>query len=198
MRRGKDPAAGGTAAGVGIIAEANGPFLFPSRDGKGHMRDLKSSWRTLCKAAGLEGVRLHDLRHSFASVAVSRGATLPLIGALLGHSNPTTTARYSHLYDDPQRAVAESVAAIITAFVRVRPALGVELGRARSRNRPQDRNKAARMSGNTVGGGYRTTSANLMRAFDKLPPEVRAALANAVDHWAKASHRARKTGRGRQ
>jgi site-specific recombinase XerD len=77
------------------------------------MSDLKSSWRTLCKAAGLEGIRLHDLRHSFASIAVSRGATLPLIGALLGHSNPNTTNRYAHLYDNPQRAVAESVASVI-------------------------------------------------------------------------------------
>jgi integrase len=94
-------------------SEAKGPFLFPSRDGKGHMSDLKSSWRTLCKAAGLEGIRLHDLRHSFASIAVSRGATLPLIGALLGHSNPNTTNRYAHLYDNPQRAVAESVASVI-------------------------------------------------------------------------------------
>jgi integrase len=93
---------------------ARGPFLFPSRDGKGHMTDLKTSWRTLCEMAGLEGVRLHDLRHSFAAIAVSRGATLPLIGALLGHSNPNTTNRYAHLYDDPQRAVAESVASVIT------------------------------------------------------------------------------------
>ena len=47
------------------------------------------------------------------AVAVSRGASLPLIGALLGHSNPGTTARYAHLFDDPQRAVAEGVGAII-------------------------------------------------------------------------------------
>jgi integrase len=94
--------------------DATGPFLFPGRDGTGHLVDIKSSWRSLCKAAGLTGIRLHDLRHVFASIAVSRGATLPLIGALLGHSNPATTARYAHLYDDPQRALAESVAAVIT------------------------------------------------------------------------------------
>jgi integrase len=93
---------------------ATGPYLFPSRDGKGHLTDLKSSWRALCKVARLEAVRLHDLRHSFASIAVSRGASLPLIGALLGHSNPTTTQRYAHLFDDPQRAVAESVGSVIT------------------------------------------------------------------------------------
>jgi integrase len=97
-----------------LARDAAGPFLFPGRDGTGHLVDLKASWRSLCKTAGLSGVRLHDLRHVFASIAVSRGATLPLIGALLGHSNPATTARYAHLYDDPQRALAESVAAVIT------------------------------------------------------------------------------------
>jgi site-specific recombinase XerD len=59
-------------------------------------------------------VRLHDLRHSFASIAVSRGATLPLVGSLLGHSAPSTTARYSHLLDSVQRALAETVGAAIT------------------------------------------------------------------------------------
>jgi integrase len=89
-------------------------YLFPSRGGKGHITDLKRSWASLCKRASITGVRLHDLRHTFASIAVSRGATLPLIGALLGHSNPQTTARYSHMFSDPQRALAESVAAVIT------------------------------------------------------------------------------------
>jgi len=89
-------------------------YLFPGRDGQGHMTELKKSWRTLRRACGFTDVRLHDLRHTFASIAVSRGASLPLIGALLGHSNPQTTARYAHLYDDPQRALAESIAAVIT------------------------------------------------------------------------------------
>jgi integrase len=106
-------------------------YLFPSRDGKGHITDLKSSWRSLCKAADLEGVRLHDLRHSFASIAVSRGATLPLIGALLGHSSPVTTSRYSHLYDDPQRALAESVAAVITGNGAPAEIVSIKTGRTR-------------------------------------------------------------------
>jgi integrase len=98
---------------VRTAGKAGRQYLFPSRDGKGHMTELKSSWRTLCRACGLAGVRVHDLRHSFASIAVNRGATLPLIGALLGHSSPQTTARYAHLYDDPQRAIAESVASVL-------------------------------------------------------------------------------------
>ena len=69
----------------------------------------------ITKAAGITGLRIHDLRHSFASQLASGGASLPLIGALLGHSNPTTTHRYAHLFDDPQRAAVERVGAVIAA-----------------------------------------------------------------------------------
>jgi integrase len=96
-------------------ARKNGrEYLFPDRSGSGHLTDLKRSWTSICGAAGLQDVRLHDLRHSFASIAVSRGATLPLVGSLLGHSAPSTTARYSHLLDSVQRALAETVGAAIT------------------------------------------------------------------------------------
>jgi integrase len=72
-------------------------YVFPSSIGKtGHVVDIKKSWASICKAAGIAGLRVHDLRHSFASELVSAGASLPLIGALLGHSNPATTARYTH------------------------------------------------------------------------------------------------------
>lgn len=63
----------------------------------------------------LEHVRLHDLRHSFASLSASGGASLLMIGKLLGHSNPATTARYSHLLDDPLRRVSESVGNRVSA-----------------------------------------------------------------------------------
>jgi site-specific recombinase XerD len=63
--------------------------------------NIQKSWRRVRAMAGLEDVRLHDLRHTFASVAVSNGMSLPLIGALLGHSQPSTTARYAHLAADP-------------------------------------------------------------------------------------------------
>jgi integrase len=89
------------------------PWVFPGRDGKGR-EDTKYSWARICKAAGITGLRVHDIRHSFASQLVSGGASLPLIGSLLGHSNPTTTHRYSHLFDEPQRAAVERVGAIIT------------------------------------------------------------------------------------
>lgn len=62
-------------------------FVFPGEGGIGHIVDVKKQWAKLCKAAGIDGLRLHDLRHSFASQLASAGASLPLIGALLGHSN---------------------------------------------------------------------------------------------------------------
>jgi integrase len=68
----------------------------------------------LRKAAGIEGVRFHDLRHTAASILVSGGASLPLIGALLGHTQVQTTARYAHLFNDPQREAVNRLGAVIT------------------------------------------------------------------------------------
>ena len=79
----------------------------------GHRVTIKRDWARSARAAGITGLRVHDLRHSFASQLASSGHSLPLIGALLGHSNPNTTARYSHLFDDPMRAAVDSVGAII-------------------------------------------------------------------------------------
>src|SRR5262249_43617701 len=92
-----------------------GQYVFPGSGESGHLSNLKRPWRQICRAAGITGLRIHDLRHSYASQLVSGGASLPLIGALLGHSNPTTTHRYAHLFDDPQRAATEKVGAIIMA-----------------------------------------------------------------------------------
>lgn len=96
--------------------QAPGPWVFPSNKGKtGHVVELATAWEAICNAAGIKGLRIHDLRHSFASQLASGGASLPLIGALLGHSNPATTARYAHLFQDPQRAAVERVGAIVGA-----------------------------------------------------------------------------------
>jgi integrase len=90
------------------------PYLFPSRTGEGPMTDIKSSWAALCKAAEIEGVRLHDLRHTYASVLASAGLSLPVIGALLGHTQPGTTARYAHFFFVPLRAATERVGAFVS------------------------------------------------------------------------------------
>jgi integrase len=106
-----------------------GEFVFPGNGETKHVVAIKKSWRRICKTADIEGLRIHDLRHSFAAQLASGGASLPLIGALLGHSNPTTTHRYAHLFQDPQRAAVEKVAAIFTAQPAVEP---VPLKRGRS------------------------------------------------------------------
>ena len=89
---------------------SRGEFVFPGSGDTGHRVELKKNWAELCAAAEITGLRLHDLRHSFASHLASGGASLPLIGALLGHANPMTTARYSHLFQDPQRAAVRKSA----------------------------------------------------------------------------------------
>jgi integrase len=98
-----------------------GEFVFPGDGKTGHVVEIKKGWASLCKAAGIKGLRIHDLRHSFASQLASGGASLPLIGALLGHSNPVTTHRYAHLFADPQRAAVEKVGAIIDAAGNGKP-----------------------------------------------------------------------------
>src|SRR5918998_4889111 len=77
------------------------PFVVPGeRQGK-HLVNLEKPWRKIRELAHLSDLRLHDLRHSFASIGAGAGLGLPVIGALLGHAQPTTTARYAHLASDP-------------------------------------------------------------------------------------------------
>ena len=93
--------------------ETNSPWVFPADSKPGHRITVQKSWLAICKAVRIAGLRIHDLRHSFASQLVSQGASLPLIGSLLGHSNPATTARYAHLFDDPQREAVERVGKLL-------------------------------------------------------------------------------------
>jgi integrase len=114
------------------------PYVFPGDDGK-PLTEVKRTWTTVCCNAGLAmqvekkgrdgkaaqdndgkpimvwkpNVRLHDIRHSFASILVSAGASLPLIGQMLGHTQVQTTQRYAHLFDDPLRRAAETVGEVI-------------------------------------------------------------------------------------
>lgn len=70
---------------------------------------MSHRWEVVRERAGLPDLRIHDLRHTFASLAVANGASLFLVGKALGHTQATTTERYAHLADDPVRAVAEAV-----------------------------------------------------------------------------------------
>jgi integrase len=80
-------------------------FLFPNTANNRHWQQIRD-WPAIRAAAGLDDVRLHDQRHTAASMLVSAGNSLPIIGGLLGHSQPSTTARYAHLYDAPIRQAA--------------------------------------------------------------------------------------------
>lgn len=115
--------------------DATGAYVFPGNKPDRPLSEIKRSWLSVCRAAGLaqevpltaedgtpvlaadgspkirwvNTVRIHDLRHTYASLLASDGQSLPVIGALLGHTQPQTTARYAHLLDDPLRAATESV-----------------------------------------------------------------------------------------
>jgi integrase len=89
-------------------------LLFPGREPDKPVADIKKSWVSICTKAQIEGVRLHDLRHTYAAHLASAGNSLPIIGALLGHTQAQTTHRYAHLLDDPLRAATETFGATVT------------------------------------------------------------------------------------
>ena len=97
---------------------AANPRVIPGMRADSASAAIDKAWASARAAAGLVDVRLHDLRHSFASVGAAGGLSLPIIGALLGHKHATTTARYAHLSADPLRAANDAVGARIAAAMR--------------------------------------------------------------------------------
>lgn len=85
--------------------------------------DIKRPWERITRYAGLDGLRLHDLRHSYASVGAASGMGLGTVGKLLGHASPATTARYSHFADDPLRRASEQIAGTIAAAMLQRTSI---------------------------------------------------------------------------
>jgi integrase len=83
--------------------------------------DLNKPWRAISKRAGLNGVRIHDLRHTHASIGAGAGLGLPIIGKLLGHTQAATTARYAHLDADPLRAASEVIGGRVAAAMGETP-----------------------------------------------------------------------------
>lgn len=111
------------AAAVEVLKDlprvAGNPWVFPGKKKGTHQVNINDSWNRVRERAGLDGVRLHDLRHTFASRALAIGEGLPMIGELLGHRKVDTTARYAHLARESIQAstakVAESIGADILA-----------------------------------------------------------------------------------
>jgi len=89
-----------------IEKKDNNPYVIHGLIDGSHLVNLQKPWTRIRKRAELEDVRIHDLRHSFASIGASSGLSLPIIGALLGHTQAQTTARYAHLIGDPLREAA--------------------------------------------------------------------------------------------
>ena len=100
-------------AAVRVLAslprDSDNPWVIAGKKAGSHLTDLQHPWRRIRALAGLDGVRIHDLRHSFASRAVALGESLPMIGKLLGHTQVQTTARYAHLARDTVKASASRV-----------------------------------------------------------------------------------------
>lgn len=91
------------------------PWVFPGRGATGHIVEPKTAWARIIKRAGLRDVRPHDLRRSLGSWMAIGGASLPVVGKMLGHSQPSTTAIYARLSVDPVREAAEKAAGAMLA-----------------------------------------------------------------------------------
>ncbi len=89
------------------------PYIIVGETPGQHLYNLQKPWRRIRQDCGLDDVRIHDLRHSFASMAAMSGMSLPIIGSMLGHSQPQTTAQYVHLMGEPMREAANAVSETI-------------------------------------------------------------------------------------
>ena len=100
---------------AGLRWRDDNPYVIAGGKPGRHLVNLQKPWRRIRAMSGLDDVRIHDLRHSFASMAVAGGLSLPVIGALLGHTQPATTARYAHLAADPLKQAANLTGTRIAA-----------------------------------------------------------------------------------
>jgi integrase len=97
----------------GLPSRDNSEWTFPGIGASGHLMQPRKAWARILARAGVEGVRIHDLRHTLASWLVAQGFNLPLIGRALNHTQISTTQRYAHLALDPVRAALEQTAALM-------------------------------------------------------------------------------------
>jgi integrase len=109
--------------------ERVGPYVVPGDDPQKPRADLKRPWEAVSRRAGLQGVRLHDLRHTYASFGAGGGFGLPIIGKLLGHTQMKTTQRYAHLDADPLRIASNAIGGRIAAALDGKRGKVVRIGR---------------------------------------------------------------------
>ena len=103
---------------AGIERHEGNPYVIVGQKRGAHLVNLQKPWRAIRERAGMPDLRVHDLRHSYASVGAAAGLGLPMIGALLGHREAATTARYAHLADDPLRQANDAIGAWIEAAMK--------------------------------------------------------------------------------
>ncbi len=125
---------GKTAADVlkGIKKLEENPYVITGKKEGSRLTDLQHPWRRIRAKAKLDNVRIHDLRHSYASGALALGEGLPMIGKLLGHTQVQTTARYAHLANDPVKTAAGRVSDTIGAAMLGRKSSPKRRARSRS------------------------------------------------------------------
>ena len=103
---------------MSIERQEGNPYVICGLRGGQHIVNLQKPWRRIRKLAELDEVRIHDLRHSFASLAVANGVSLPIVGALLGHTQPSTTQRYAHLAAEPLKEANERIGGLVSAAMK--------------------------------------------------------------------------------
>jgi integrase len=121
------------------------PYVITGQKNDGsRLTDLQHPWRRIRAKAGLDNVRIHDLRHSYASGALALGEGLTMIGKLLGHTQVQTTARYAHLANDPVKSAAGRVSDTIGAAMRGKgtKVKSAERSNKRKSTTPSNRNAA--------------------------------------------------------
>jgi hypothetical protein len=109
-----------------LARQEGSEFVFPAERGDGHYQGTKGVWSKALKKAGLPGITPHTLRHTMGSTAVSTGEALALTGAILGHSNPRSTAIYAHVQNDPSKRAADRVSKKIAAALVGNPSEKVQ------------------------------------------------------------------------
>jgi integrase len=110
----KTVALGAPALQLLATADRSGPWVCPGRRSGQPLKNLYLPWGRICRAAGITGVRPHDMRHSYVSAAAAGGESLVIVGAIVGHSAASMTERYAHLSDDPVHAAADRISTAIS------------------------------------------------------------------------------------